>query len=108
MGDIAKSGDADDSAELEALFDSIAAGAAAPVAVNPDPSGDSGELQALFDSVAAQTTMLSDDQCEGSSQDRVFNRLGHMARQLHDTLRELGYDKMLENAATQIPDPGGE
>jgi chemotaxis protein CheZ len=27
-----------------------------------------------------------------------------MARQLHDSLRELGYDKIIENSARQIPD----
>jgi len=34
----------------------------------------------------------------------VFNRLGHMARQLHESLRQLGYDKALEASARQIPD----
>ncbi|NWG31420.1 MAG: protein phosphatase CheZ, partial [Rhodocyclaceae bacterium] len=45
-----------DSADLQALFDSIAAAAVpqAAVVAQPDASGDSEELQALFDSVAAQ------------------------------------------------------
>ena len=34
----------------------------------------------------------------------VFNRLGHLARQLHDSLRGLGVDKMLAESANQIPD----
>jgi chemotaxis protein CheZ len=35
----------------------------------------------------------------------VFNRLGHLARQLHDSLRGLGADKLLEDAAHKaIPD----
>jgi chemotaxis protein CheZ len=34
----------------------------------------------------------------------VFNRLGHLARQLHDSLRGLGVDKLLVDTADQIPD----
>lgn len=108
-----RSDDSGDSADLQALFDSIAA--AAPVApppvpvTVPDPSGDSDDLQALFDSVSAQVVAVdasvSASADEGaSSQDRVYNRLGHLARKLHDSLRELGYDKALEETARQIPD----
>ena len=32
------------------------------------------------------------------------HRLGHLARQLHDSLRGLGVDKLLEDSARQIPD----
>jgi chemotaxis protein CheZ len=108
-----ESGDTED---LQALFDSISAGggvpAPAPVPV-PDKSGDSDELQALFDSVVAAqvdsgTLHGSDSAVPTSSSnvggEGVFNRLGHMARQLHDSLRQLGYDKMLEDTARQIPD----
>ncbi len=42
---------------------------------------------------------------EGVPQDAVvFNRLGHLARQLHDSLRGLGVDKLLVDTADQIPD----
>jgi chemotaxis protein CheZ len=34
----------------------------------------------------------------------AFNRLGQLARQLHDNLRELGYDRLLEDTAKQMPD----
>lgn len=34
----------------------------------------------------------------------MFTKIGQMTRQLHDTLRELGYDKALEKAASTIPD----
>ena len=37
-------------------------------------------------------------------QEAVFNRLGLLARQLHDSLRGLGVDKLLEDSARQIPD----
>jgi chemotaxis protein CheZ len=34
----------------------------------------------------------------------VLSKVGHLTRLLHDSLRELGYDKVLEKAASQIPD----
>ena len=78
---------------------------------DPDLSGDSDELQALVDTVSSQVVdaddevaLTGDGLIHGQQQEDVFNRLGHMTRQLHDSLRELGYDKTLENATRQIPD----
>ena len=34
----------------------------------------------------------------------VFQRIGIITRRLHDALRELGYDKKLENAVDSLPD----
>ena len=107
-----------DSADLEALFDSIAADfqpapVAAPVKpVNTPAGGDNDELQALFDSVVAESHQVCAEvpAAEGigtegwPKQEAVFNRLGHMARSLHDTLGQLGYDKLLEKTVTAIPD----
>lgn len=102
--------DTGDTEDLQALFDSISAGSRVPTppAPEPDPSGDSDDLQALFDSVAAEASAV--DPAPGGtnegtgSDDVIFNRLGKLARQLHDSLRELGYDRMLEDTARQIPD----
>jgi chemotaxis protein CheZ len=104
-----RSDDSGDSADLQALFDSIAAGGApaAPVVTQPDPSSDSDDLQALFDSVSAQVeaaTAPAASMNEPTGDQDVYNRIGHLARNLHDSLRELGYDKSLEEAARQIPD----
>lgn len=101
--------EAGDSEDLQALFDSIAGAGAPPVAAapEPDPSGDSDDLQALFDSVSSQmaepaeAAILGD---EGPACGVAFNRIGHLARQLHDSMKELGYDRMLEDSARQIPD----
>lgn len=38
------------------------------------------------------------------SQEEMLNRIGQMTRNLHDTLRGLGFDKLLEKAANDIPD----
>ncbi len=109
-----------DSEDLQSLFDSIAAsdtslpaeiqvvavtthpgGTSAPA--GNDSSGDSDDLQALFDSVVSQQPdEVVIDVTSGEAD--VFHRLGKMARELHNSLRQLGYDKMLENTARSIPD----
>lgn len=114
-----ESGDSDD---LQALFDSIAGGPAAVTAVPPPhlevvPSsvapataaaaGDDDDLQALFDSVASEYATEAEAVGAGGGSDSghlVFNRIGVMTRQLHDTLRELGYERTLQEAAHAIPD----
>lgn len=112
-----------DSNDLEALFDSIAADfsppAPAPAAPKaPAPVGapasdaDSDDLQALFDSVAADAQAATaqgaaEPDAAGDAwpqQEVVFNRIGHMARALHDTLGQLGYDKVLEKTVSALPD----
>lgn len=39
-----------------------------------------------------------------TSNDEVLSRIGHMTRALHDSLRGLGLDKLIEKAASDIPD----
>ena len=98
-----------DSEDLQSLFDSIAAGSPEPTPAVPaaapsaDASGDSDDLQALFDSVVAeQPAAAAVDEAPETAD--VFNRLGKMARELHNNLRELGYDKVLQDTARSIPD----
>lgn len=116
-----------DSSDLEALFDSIATDyqpvaptppAPAPVAVPAKSAdGDNDDLQALFDSVAAESAapvvveanvsaaFVAQPQGDNwSQQEVVFNRIGHMARALHDTLGQLGYDKLIEKTVSALPD----
>lgn len=116
--------DTNDSEELEALFDSIASvqddmPAAPPVDAKP-ATGDDDDLQALFDSIAtvpelptaaapepvvAQVNSAPVEPAAGANvSDAVYQRVGKMARELHDALREMGYDKVLENTMSAIPD----
>jgi len=39
-----------------------------------------------------------------ASHDEVLSRIGHMTRALHESLRGLGLDKLIEKAASDIPD----
>jgi chemotaxis protein CheZ len=73
-----------DSEELEALFDSIVASSRPQPAVAPSP---------------ARTHSL--DACPA---EKVIEQVGHLTRKLHETLRELGYDRSLQSAAQAIPD----
>lgn len=108
--------EAGDSEDLQALFDSIAAEAPAKVKLEVVPeaanfSGDSPDLEALFDEVSEHYDQESDSakpaashEHDAHSCDTVYKRVGTLARELHDTLRELGYDDALEDVAKQIPD----
>ena len=142
MSDANTSGD---SSELEALFDSIASGAASakapvtptsvPPVATPEPrpslmqqareneamTEDSDELQALFDSMAAPAQVLqaaaepaapvsqgAGDEADVSgqwpTQGKVFQQVGQMARLLHDTLGNLGFDDLLKTTVAALPD----
>lgn len=121
--------DDSDTAALQALFDQVAGvGVRPPLRAVPGATGargaaqrdvaDSDELQELFDAVSCECGEFAacDDgipaAADGSMQslvsvpayEAVFNRIGQMTRQLHDTLRELGYDRKLEESARAIPD----
>jgi len=94
----AASNDEDD---LDSLFDQVSAtatsaapaAAAAPVAVAAAPS-----------SAAASTSAAPAAGEEGGENSGMFERLGGIVRLLHDSLRELGYDKALNEASSQIVD----
>ena len=129
MGDTASG----DSSELEALFDSIASGTTKAAAPAPEPqpepaaaakpsllkqalesddsTEDSNDLQALFDSVSKKLAAAKAREARAAEasedwpvQEKVFQKVGVMARQLHDTLGDLGYDKLIEKTVSAIPD----
>jgi len=75
-------------------------------------TGDSDDLESLFDSIVAANVAENNPPSAASSavagneadSGKVINQIGHMARTLHDTLRELGLNKEIEKAASSIPD----
>lgn len=113
---VASADGAGDNDELQDLFDSVAERADKPAAAKPaavevsDAGGDSPDLEALFDQVSSgkegggasvsPPVAMTDEE----RQEKAFNRIGHMTRMLHDTIRELGYDRMLSETAQKLPD----
>ena len=83
-------------------------------------TGDSDELEALFDSIVAASGTDNDvvdaevieetkpitAKIEGAGDEgeEVYTQIGHLTRRLHDTLRQLGYDKALESVVEGMPD----
>jgi chemotaxis protein CheZ len=108
--------------DFDALFEEVAAqrdAAPAPAAVAPAAPAAAAEddLEALFDQMAAGTVpaaaaapaaaplaAAAADDAEANPDKQMFERLGGIVRLLHDSLRELGYDKALTEASSQIVD----
>jgi len=107
--------------DFDALFEEVsaqsktAAPAPAPAPAADDKSGDSDDLEDLFNEVASARTVEAPAPAEAAAAEEseeidpasgkpMFERLGGIVRLLHDSLRELGYDKALTEASTQIND----
>ncbi|MGA8864782.1 MAG: protein phosphatase CheZ [Gallionella sp.] len=90
--------------DLEALFDSILAANNAEA----KPSATVvAEIRPPAKPVASPATRtVASPAMSGNEADpgKMINQIGHMARTLHDTLRELGLNKQIEKAASSIPD----
>ncbi|MYN08349.1 protein phosphatase CheZ [Pseudoduganella aquatica] len=110
--------------DFDALFDEVSAQRAtepapAPAPAAPAPSAED-DLESLFDEVsasrpaaaapaapAAAPAAPAADAAAGEHHgdgNPMFERLGGIVRLLHDSLRELGYDKALTEASAQIGD----
>ncbi len=94
--------------DLEALFDQIAeqrssqekaASPSTPASLTPAATLKS-EAAAANAAAAAQGEPAPED---GEPYD-IFQRVGMLTRNLHDALRELGYDKGIDNAVNALPD----
>ena len=114
--------------DFDALFEEVAAQRASTPAAEPAPApvavavadaaGDDDDLESLFDQVsaaapailaaapvAAAAAAVTAEEAPVSEAERgMFARLGGIVRLLHDSLRELGYDKALTEASSQIVD----
>ena len=110
--------------DFDALFEEVAAqrtSAPAPPAPAPDrvaAAADEDDLESLFDqvsataapavaaasAVAAVAPAAAAAHPVGEGEHGMFERLGGIVRLLHDSLRELGYDKALTEASSAIVD----
>lgn len=98
-----------DSDDLEALFDSI-------VKENPARAqAGAPKVKAIAEvkmhakaKPKAKARPGVKTEIEAGSQEHsagnLISRIGHLTRTLHDALRELGYDRLLEKTAAAIPD----
>jgi len=80
--------------DVDTQFASSAVVATAPPAVSP-PQGDTDPVRAKA---------RAESHAEGGEHDVMLARVGQITRTLHDSLRELGFDKVLEKATLDIPD----
>jgi chemotaxis protein CheZ len=94
--------------DFEALFDEVAAQRSETVtAPAPAPAIETAPAQAMEAASAAAVEHASDAHAAAPvnlADKPMFERLGSIVRLLHDSLRELGYDRSLSNVATQITD----
>lgn len=86
--------------DFDALFDSVSASAAVPSAAAEAPVAAAPEVPPA---AAAGVPGEAADPVDQSDKP-MFERLGGIVRLLHDSLRELGYDKALTEASSQIVD----
>lgn len=85
--------------DLEALFEEVAAHRAETVtapAAGPAAAAECGEGE---NNTEAESVDQSDKP--------MYERLGGIVRMLHDSLRELGYDRSLSDVASEISDAQG-
>ncbi|MDL2284060.1 protein phosphatase CheZ [Oxalobacter sp. OttesenSCG-928-P03] len=120
---------------MEALFDELSsevqptANPPAPEAdVSPETTGETeDELEALFDALSTQAPASEAPSAEQPAETAtdaapdaptdadpvndadkpLYDRLGGILRTLHDSMRELGYDRALQDVATEVIDAKG-
>lgn len=110
--------------DFDALFEEVSAqsksATPAPAPAPAPAAAAEDDLESLFEEVAAsrppdappaaaaaapaEAAAAPAAEGDGEGGNVMFERLGGIVRLLHDSLRELGYDKALTEAATQIND----
>jgi chemotaxis protein CheZ len=85
--------------DLEALFDEVSAQRAETAAPPAAPAASVNE--------GADDSQSAVAEGEDQSDKPMYTRLGGIVRMLHDSLRELGYDRSLSDVASQITDAQG-
>jgi chemotaxis protein CheZ len=90
-----------DEDDLDALFDQISTAPSAAAPGAPAPVAATPAAPATPEPAAAAATAPAGDDAGDKP---MFERLGGIVRLLHDSLRELGYDKALNEASSQIVD----
>jgi chemotaxis protein CheZ len=94
-----------DTPDLEALFDSVAEARQAPPAkAAPKRAAPAAAVPVAPAISLAIGREAAESPAREEMAEELIQRIGHLTRSLHDSLRELGYDKKIEKAAAAIPD----
>ena len=88
--------------DLDALFEEMANQHSAVVAPPPvAPAAVVAEAPAVWVEPPAKLNPHNNDEDSGKP---MFDRLGNVVRMLHDSMRQLGYDRSLSDVAIQVAD----
>ncbi len=102
----------DSEEDLDALFEEMAANpaaaaaaaAASPVTLSSPPASVAPPVASA---PATSATAADSELIDPNSNKPIFDRLGGVVRVLHDSMRELGYDRSLADVTSQITDAHG-
>jgi chemotaxis protein CheZ len=95
---------ADETEDLEALFEKIASEREATLRAGAAPSASEGPGGSTSGAVTGSASVPDDCATTEGPSPAIFDRIGKLTRNLHDALRELGYDKTVERAVDVLPD----
>lgn len=103
-----------DDVDLEALFDEISA-KSLPASTESDAEASVDQSTPVGNTALGADIVLADEAVsqqaspdnEDHSDKPMYERLGGIVRLLHDSMRELGYDRSLTDVASQIGDAQG-
>ncbi|HEY4316861.1 MAG TPA: protein phosphatase CheZ [Herbaspirillum sp.] len=90
--------------DLEALFDEISASSNTSSTATETPAAAQAAAPAAG---IAEVSAPAAEAAEDQSDKPMYERLGGIVRMLHDSMRELGYDRSLQEVASQIGDAQG-
>lgn len=94
--------------ELEALFDELSAKNQENSAVPSAPKAAETPSEAESGETAEKVPSLQTSDMDNAVVDKpLYERIGNILRQLHDSMRELGYDRALQDVATEVIDAKG-
>lgn len=85
--------------DIDALFDQLVA--------HPETTNFQQQPHAVLEAVAEQQVEALVHSKQALADTALYDRLGSVVRQLHDALRELGYEQILDDTLREITDSQG-
>lgn len=97
----------DSDEDLEALFEQMAAQPAAAIQAATKPVPAAPATPPAKEATPTASDAEGDSLVDPNTNRPIFDRLGGVVRVLHDSMRELGYDRSLADVTSQITDAHG-